>query len=74
VAGFALPHSIQRIDVAGRDVTEYLQLLLRKSGHNFNTSAEMEVVKDIKEKMYLLLFVLSYGRCWRSEREQDRIC
>ncbi len=74
MAGFALPHSIQRIDVAGRDVTEYLQLLLRKSGHNFNTSAEMEVVKDIKEKMYLLLFVLSYGRCWRSEREQDRIC
>jgi centractin len=48
--GFALPHAMQRIDVAGRDVTEYLQLLLRKSGNNFNTSAEMEVVKDIKEK------------------------
>lgn len=49
--GFAMPHAVQRIDVAGRDVTEYLQLLLRKSGHNFNTSAEMEVVKDIKEKI-----------------------
>lgn len=47
--GFALPHAIQRIDVAGRDVTNYLQLLLRKSGHNFHTSSEMEVVKDIKE-------------------------
>lgn len=48
--GFALPHAMQRIDVAGRDVTEYLQLLLRKSGNNFNTSSEMEVVRDIKEK------------------------
>lgn len=41
--GFAVPHAVQRIDVAGRDVTEYLQLLLRKAGHVFHTSAEMEV-------------------------------
>jgi hypothetical protein len=26
--------------------------LLRKSGHVFHTSAEMEVVQDIKEKVY----------------------
>ncbi len=38
-----------RIDVAGRDVTQYLQVLLRKSGHNFHTTAEMEIVKNIKE-------------------------
>ncbi len=37
--------------MAGRDVTDYLQLLLRKSGHTFHTSAEMEIVRDIKEKM-----------------------
>ncbi len=49
ITGFALQHAISRIDVAGRDVTEYLQLLLRKGGHNFHTSAEMEVVKSIKE-------------------------
>lgn len=54
--GFALPHAVQRIDVAGRDVTEYLQLLLRKSGHNFHTSAEMEVVRDIKEKICYVAF------------------
>lgn len=54
--GFALPHAIQRIDIAGRDVTEYLQLLLRKSGHNFHTSAEMEVVRDIKEKVCYVAF------------------
>ena len=48
--GFAMPNSIQRIDVAGRDVTEYMQLLLRKSGYVFHTSAEKEVVRMIKEK------------------------
>ncbi|KAF2232302.1 Actin/actin-like protein [Viridothelium virens] len=48
--GFAIPSSIRRIDVAGRDVTEYLQTLLRKSGHVFHTSAEKEVVRIIKEK------------------------
>ena len=47
--GFAMPSSIRRIDVAGRDVTEYLQLLLRKSGYVFHTSAEKEVVRHMKE-------------------------
>ena len=48
--GFAVPSSIKRVDVAGRDVTEYMQLLLRKSGYVFHTSAEKEVVRMIKEK------------------------
>lgn len=48
--GFAIPNSIRRIDVAGRDVTEYLQTLLRKAGYVFHTSAEKEIVKQIKEK------------------------
>lgn len=48
--GFAVPNSIRRIDVAGRDVTEQLQLLLRKNGYVLHTSAEKEVVRMIKEK------------------------
>lgn len=47
--GFAIPNSIRRIDVAGRDVTEHMQQLLRKTGHVFHTSAEKETVKNIKE-------------------------
>lgn len=47
--GFTVPNSIRRIDVAGRDVTEYMQTLLRKSGYVFHTSAEKEVVRLIKE-------------------------
>ncbi|KAF7964642.1 hypothetical protein HWV62_4629, partial [Athelia sp. TMB] len=48
--GYSMPHAIRRVDVAGRDVTDHLQLLLRKSGHHLHTSAEREVVRTIKEK------------------------
>jgi centractin len=49
--GFAVPNSIRRIDVAGRDVTENMQLQLRKAGHVFHTSAEKEIVRIMKEKV-----------------------
>ena len=62
--GFAMPSSIRRIDVAGRDVTEYLQLLLRKSGYVFHTSAEKEVVRHMKESR---CFVASYPK--KEEKE-----
>ncbi|MBN3309705.1 ACTY protein, partial [Amia calva] len=48
--GFAMPHSIMRVDIAGRDVSRYLRLLLRKEGYDFHTSAEFEVVRTIKER------------------------
>ena len=47
--GFSLPHSIMRSDVAGRDVTKYLQLLLRREGFIFKTSSEFEIVRQMKE-------------------------
>eukprot|EP01012_Entosiphon_sulcatum_P029611 TRINITY_DN3617_c0_g1_i1.p2 TRINITY_DN3617_c0_g1~~TRINITY_DN3617_c0_g1_i1.p2 ORF type:complete len:373 (-),score=45.18 TRINITY_DN3617_c0_g1_i1:1723-2841(-) len=47
--GYTIPHAITRVDLAGRDVTSYLQLQLRKSGHVFHTSAEFEIVRKIKE-------------------------
>eukprot|EP00429_Kryptoperidinium_foliaceum_P010388 CAMPEP_0176004276 /NCGR_PEP_ID=MMETSP0120_2-20121206/1607_1 /TAXON_ID=160619 /ORGANISM="Kryptoperidinium foliaceum, Strain CCMP 1326" /LENGTH=398 /DNA_ID=CAMNT_0017336947 /DNA_START=102 /DNA_END=1298 /DNA_ORIENTATION=- len=48
--GFALPHSVTRSDVAGRDVTREMQLLLRKSGLSFTTTAELDLVKRMKEE------------------------
>ena len=47
--GLAMPHAIMRMDVAGRSVTQNLQRLLRRSGHTFHTSSEMEIVRQIKE-------------------------
>lgn len=53
--GFAMTHAIQRSDIAGRDVTRYLKLLLRKEGATFKTSAEFECVRQIKERCCQLL-------------------
>lgn len=54
--GFALPNSIMRIDLAGRDITEHLQTLLRRSGYAFTTTAEKEVVRTIKETACYVAF------------------
>ncbi|KAL4428876.1 hypothetical protein ABPG74_001363 [Tetrahymena malaccensis] len=48
--GYSLQYAQQRIDLGGRDITEHLNLLLRRSGYFFHTSAEMEIIKKIKEK------------------------
>ncbi|KAI6653496.1 hypothetical protein LOD99_3392 [Oopsacas minuta] len=43
--GYALPHAVQCLDVAGDDITEYLMSMLHQSG----TSINRDIARNIKE-------------------------
>ncbi|KAF7658369.1 hypothetical protein LDENG_00013510 [Lucifuga dentata] len=48
--GYCLPHAVQRLPLAGADVTMHLKKLLQEQGVCMRTTAEMEIVREMKEK------------------------
>ena len=75
--GYAITSAINRVDIAGRDVTRYLQLLLRLKGFNMDTSSELEMVRSIKESESIMYVATSYnkelGLYERGEAADERV-
>jgi centractin len=56
VDGYSIRDATKRVDFGGRDVTRYMQNLLRQHGTFLDTSAEFEIVREIKEtQCYVVL-------------------
>ena len=51
IDGYVQQHAIRRLNLAGRHVTNYLVKLLMQRGYAFNSSADFETVREIKEAM-----------------------
>ena len=47
--GYAIPHAINKVLLAGSNLTDYLKEILKERGINLTSQADMEIVKDIKE-------------------------
>jgi actin len=48
---FLIPYRSKRLNFAGIDLTEYLRGMLMERGYTYNTSADKELVRDIKQKL-----------------------
>ncbi|XP_004474416.1 actin-related protein T1 [Dasypus novemcinctus] len=54
--GYALPHAVTKLSLAGRDITEHLTQLLLASGRNYPCMFDKILVDDIKEKLCYVAF------------------
>ncbi|CAC5378050.1 ACTA1 [Mytilus coruscus] len=49
--GYCIQPAVKRLDLGRRDLTSYLQTLLHDKEHDFVTTGDFEIVREIKEKM-----------------------
>ena len=68
--GHAIRQAALRMDIAGRDLTDHLSKILFERGYPSYTSAEREIVQDMKEKLGYVS--LDYGTEMGKQQEVER--
>lgn len=81
--GYALPHAIMRLDLAGRDLTDYLMKILTERGYSFVTTGKNTLLAE-KEQCSCAVFLLAsglsvdlfkiWGGCWRMKGNNQSAC
>jgi actin-related protein len=49
--GFSIPHAVGKTEIAGSVLTEWMQKLLQSQDIYITSHREMEIVRDMKEKL-----------------------
>lgn len=49
--GHCIPQGVHKMNLAGREITQYLEKILGERGLEFTTAAEKDLVRDIKHKL-----------------------
>lgn len=60
--GFTMDHVVKRMDLAGRDVTNYLIKLLLLRGYVFNRTADFATAEELKEKYCYVGYDLEFEK------------
>lgn len=70
--GYSINHCIDRLNLGGRDITEYLQRILLERGYNFSTSSEHHFIREVKEGRAYLSMNYDDDSNWnKTEREYE---
>ena len=69
--GYAIPHATVKIDLAGRDLTNYMRKILKERAITFNNQTESHIVQDIKETM---TYVVADFQSGLKESEESPAC